>query len=495
MYLRVRSINSALPIQPYVRLIGGSSCVTVPNIGVLGIAFNLTYQTGSVYHCLMAYEPEPAAFDIELRKHVGAIAVVPASRRITTLARKCYNVLLHLAQEQGEQDTYHAPLKRVMVLTDYDTSNNYALVKQTLKQLVSTVVEWQSPSNGEVTRWDACGMLSGVAIEKHKSGTLTLEWSYAPAVRTQLLNPERYARISLEVVAKFRSHAAIALYEICSRYVDNPSNLTARQPWLWWRPVLSGTPAFVKKTRKPPEYRNFKRDVLKPAIAEINLISDIEVVGPIEHKGPDNKTIVEIQFSVSRKRGNVSSEPPGPVDMALIGRALAAGVKQTEAEDMVDTFGVDAFSAGLKDLVLRKTMPTDKVTVVASPGRWLRSILPAKVKEQQKVAAAVELRPDKQPDKRHAKWLDEWLRRRRHLMHKEFAALPEEIQEQYKAKYRSHLVDARSALLRRFDADGWEHRILVSDFLRRYALSTWGPEWDKPTAQQLLVVAGELGDG
>lgn len=447
--------------------------------------------------------------DIELRKHVGAVAVVPASRRITALARKVYNILLHLAQEQGEAEVYRVPLRQVVVLADYESSNNMAPFKQTLKQMVSTVVEWQSPSDGEIERWDACGLLASVAIEKHSSGAMVLEWSYAPAVRVHLLTPERYARISLEVVAQFRTHAAIVLYEICSRYIDNPSGLTGRHPWQWWRPVLSGNPEFRSKTKKAPEYRNFKRDVLKPAIAEINAIADIEVEGPLERKGPDNKTIVDVQFRVRRKPtapgqgGKVErqgpSARPAPVDMVILNRAMAAGIRQSDAEELMDAFGETVFVEGLADLERRLSMPADKVAEVASPGRWLRTILPGKAKALEKAKAGVGeggTTPTPAallPDKRQAKWLDEWLRRRRETVSAEFGALPEESQGRFKAQFRERLVGTKSPLLKRYDADGWQHRMFIGKFLGLYAQATWGPGWDQPSAEQLLAIAIELG--
>lgn len=48
-----------------------------------------------------------------LRKPVNTLAIVPTkSSKITVLARKAYNVLLYIAQEQGiEQEVFRAPRK------------------------------------------------------------------------------------------------------------------------------------------------------------------------------------------------------------------------------------------------------------------------------------------------------------------------------------------------------------------------------------------------
>ena len=235
-------------------------------------------------------------FDDYLLKHVNAVALMPVQggRRISLLGRRLFNVLLHRAQDDGEKEEYEARLHEVVKDADY-TSKDTAPLKKILKELMTTTVEWQSPSSGEIETWDACNLLSGAGITKDKkSGAVTLRWRYDTKVRTQLLSPDRYARLSIEAITQLSSHAAMALYEICARYVDNPGHKTARQHWRWWKPVLTGYSGDDSKS----EYRFFKRDVLHKAIAEINERTNIEVRGPIEYKERDNKTVAEIQFEV-----------------------------------------------------------------------------------------------------------------------------------------------------------------------------------------------------
>ena len=51
-----------------------------------------------------------------LRKPVNTLAIVPTkSSKITVLARKAYNVLLYIAQEQGiDQEVFRAPLQSIL---------------------------------------------------------------------------------------------------------------------------------------------------------------------------------------------------------------------------------------------------------------------------------------------------------------------------------------------------------------------------------------------
>ncbi|NML18846.1 replication initiation protein [Azohydromonas caseinilytica] len=456
---------------------------------------------------------QPALFDEDdspacaevVRKHVNAVALMPRDRKITLLARRSFNVLLHVAQRQSGKDIYSAPLSEIINLSRFD-SNNYELLKKTLKQLMGTVVEWQSPTSGEFDVWEASTLLAGCKLIKNrKSGAITIEWSYSPQIREQLMGPDRYARIALDVVTQLRSHAAMALYEICVRYIDNPSHLTARQHWRWWRPVLTGQQDDPAK--KPPQYRYFKRDVLAPAIAEINALSDIEVRGPVEHKGADNKTIEQIQFAVVRKKTarSAASRPAvrerelEPVDLPLIGRAIDAGVKQDDAERLLQEFGPEALSAGLDSLHKRAALPPGVVDPVQNPGRYLRAVLPGVLK---KAAPAEVPAPAPRPKpavvvdapRRQARWLDEWLRRAREALRQEILALPDAERAHWQRQFREHLAEKRSALLKRFDTSGWTHSLFIQDFIRFYGNGTRGLGWDKPSAEQLLELAAEVGD-
>jgi hypothetical protein len=103
----------------------------------------------------------PPSRDVEtLRKPVNTLAIVPKSARITSLGRKGYNVLLFEAQEQGlEKDVYRTPLERILRGVDFD-SNDHALIKKHLRAMVSTTVEWQSPTTGEGSSWNVSGLLA-----------------------------------------------------------------------------------------------------------------------------------------------------------------------------------------------------------------------------------------------------------------------------------------------------------------------------------------------
>lgn len=436
--------------------------------------------------------------DEHLLKHVNAVALmpVPGGRRISALGRRVFNVLLHRAQGDGEQDEYQARMHEIVGDAGYN-SHDTAPIRKILRELMSTTVEWQSPTNGEIETWDACNLLSGAGTTKDKrTGAVTIRWRYDSKVRAQLLSPDRYARLSLEAITQLSTHAAMALYEICARYVDNPGHLTARQHWHWWRPVLTG----VASDNSKAEYRFFKRDVLHKAIAEINACTNLEVRGPIEHKEKDNRTIAQIQFEVFAKSDNAARRQPVPLsqvvvdDLPLIGRAISAGVKQLEAEDLIRKHGPAPLAAALDELDKRMKMPSDKVGAVLRPGSWLRAHMARVAKLPSQPPPSTEPAISQEGLQKHrAAWTDEWLRRLKDRLRKGFEELGEDERQRLIEAFRQELkASAQTQLLKRLDSSGWHHRMVLAAFTKFYATRVIGEHWDKPSADDILAVAAEL---
>jgi hypothetical protein len=433
--------------------------------------------------------------DEYLLKHVNAVALMPVvgGRRISLLGRRLFNVLLHRAQEVGEQEEYEARLYEIVNDAAYN-SKDTAPIRKILRELMSTTVEWQSPTNGEIETWDACNLLSGAGTTKDKrTGAVTVRWRYDSKVRAQLLSPDRYARLSLEAITQLSSHAAMALYEICARYVDNPRHLTARQHWRWWRPVLIGQAGDDSKA----EYRFFKRDVLHKAIAEINACTNIEVRGPIEHKEKDNRTIAEIQFEVHHKPTNAGPSRIGRLDgivvddLPAIGRAINLGIGQAEAEDLIKRYGVQRFETALDELDRRQRMPSDKVGAVLKPGSWLRAHMSRQAVTAEPSPPGAEIGAA-ELQKRRAAWTDEWLRRRKERLRIGFLELGAQEQTTHLEAFRSALkAGSHQQVLKRFDDSGWQHRMVLGSFIKFYGERVLGDQWDKPTVDDILAIAAE----
>jgi hypothetical protein len=443
----------------------------------------------------VAVTPEP---DL-LRKPVNTLAIVPKSARITVLGRKSYNVLLFEAQEQGlEKPEFRAPLERIIKGVDFD-SNDHELIKKHLRTMVSTTVEWQSPTTGEGNTWNVSGLLAHARLTKER-GQVWVEWSYAVNLKQELLQPTVFARLRLEIVSQLRSHPGVALYEICTRYKD--IGRTARQKWRWWQPVLTGNPPSAKSAKQ--EYRIFKRDVLKHAVAEVNAITDLDVE-LAEFK--EGRFIDEIQFTIKpKKQASLAlGQAPKPVDLGLIERARRLGIADEAAEDLCQQHGDEAFGTALE--ALQRRIASSYPDPLRDPLRYLRALMPAEVVKAEKLAAErsaeASARNDPQSPaardlqaKRKARWLAEWANRRREQIAAEVAALSTATQEGLVQELLADM-DRRSvhpSMRKRLATSGWQHPMVRPEMIRFYAVASHGDHWDQPTAEQLLAVAAELSE-
>ncbi len=453
-----------------------------------------THPPGRRVRVTVADEPDL------LRKPVNTLAIVPKSARITTLGRKSYNVLLFEAQEQGlDKDVFRAPLERIIKGIDFH-SNDHALVKKHLRAMVSTTVEWQSPTTGEGSSWNVSGLLAHARLSKER-GQVWVEWSYAVNLKQELLQPTVFARLRLEVISQLRSHAGVALYEICTRYKD--IGRTSRQAWRWWQPVLSGNPPSERTERQ--EYRIFKRDTLKPAVAEVNAITDIEVE-LVEHK--QGRFIDEIQFRIQpKKQASLAlGQAPGPVEMGQIERARRLGIPDEVAESLCQAHGDDAFGAALD--ALQRRIASNFPEPLRDPARYLRTLMPAEAHKAQQArllaadrAGDLSVRDDPQSPaarelqaRRQARWLAEWLNRRREQMADEVGALSAPAQADLVLELQADM-DRRNvhpSLRKRLHTSGWQHPMVRLEMVRFYAAAVHGDAWDRPSAEQLLAIAAEI---
>lgn len=456
---------------------------------------------------------------LPLRKPVNTLAIVPKSHKITALARKSYNVLLHEAQSQGlDKDVFSVPLERIVRGVDFD-SNDQALIKKHLRAMVSTTVEWQSPTTGEGASWNVSGLLAHARLSKLR-GQVWVEWSYAVNLKQELLEPTVFARLSLEVISQLRSHAGIALYEICSRYKD--IGRTSRQAWQWWRPVLTGRPDDERTAKL--EYRIFKRDTLKPAIAEVSAITDLEVE-LVEYK--QGRFISDLQFLIRRKPQQAPSSPsapqaqraPEPVDLSVLARARALGVDDARSEELIDAHGVEAVRRALESLARRLAHAWPEP--LRDPGRYLKALLAGG--EGASAAAALpsaadvsagQAAPGAQPapgspglavpseaerieqQRRQARWTEAWRAARRQRLVDDIAALPEAEQARLCELLAEDMAEraVHPSIRKRLASSGWLHPLVLPEMVRFYAHAAIGEHWDQPSSAQLLEVAAQLGD-
>ena len=277
--------------------------------------------------------------------------------------------------------------------------------------------------------------------------------------------------------------------------------------------MLSGRPETDKTARL--EYRTFKRDTLKPAVAEVNAVTDLEIE-LVEHKA--GRFIDELQFLIRRKpQANLPLRVPSePVDLLLIARAQALGVDDARAEELADAHGTEALRQGLDALQRRvaSTFPEP----LRDPYRYLKALMPGGGGRAGQVAESVLAAHEAEPagnlgaamspgaggprppgpaeQCRQSHWAAAWLRRRHEQVSADIARLPPDEQARLCELLAEDMAarQVHPSIRKRLQPSGWQHPMVLHDMLRFYARSAIGEHWDQPTPEQLLAVAAQLGD-
>jgi hypothetical protein len=417
---------------------------------------------------------QPREAGTTFNKPVSALAIVPVNRSLTVTARKVYNVMGRLAQSAGDtrEEGYAAPLHALLHQSGTDSSAT-ASAKRYLKEMMTTIIEWRqlSPGDvmpGETEREQVFTLLS--QADFYKVGRENwVRWWYPPAIKRQMLDPERWAQINLETVAWLGTYCAVALYEICARYQG--VGRTMRQDWSWWLPVLRGT-----DQSKLREWRKFKNEFVAPAVRNINELSELEIE-LVEHK-KNGKFSGEVQFLVRRKDPPATAlEVARPVDVTAQGRALALEIREHDFDVLAERYGEEAVARALDTLAQHLASARTPIVNRLAHLKWIlggvqdkpppssvRTTLPAPTSP----VAALPATPAPSPE---AMLAQEKLAEAEQA----FASLSREEQFQWLQRLREDLsqrgVQLTPLLRSRLDAGQWQAPAVRSWLLRFYASS------------------------
>ena len=416
----------------------------------------------------------------ELRKPHEMIVMVPQSKRVTLTGRRIYNVLLQVSQARMEalgaiplaDFLFDAPLNALLRSTGSSGEDRTA-AKRYLQEMQDLKVTWESTAPGDGVKWRGLHMLTEVVLEIRK-GENWVSWSFPPSIVGALREPTRWARIDLEVLARLGTYSAVALYEICARYRDNPSGLTSRKPVAWWADALSHTPGGTERR----EWRKFKNERVKEAVDEINRETDLEIE-LIEHK--QGRAVVEAQFSVRRKKGMAQLTAAAAVDASLILRAESLGVREVKLEGLLREFGDDRVREQIVNLERRAA--SSKLRPIDNPYSYLRALLrnedgSAHIDEQPVQAMVVAATPafngsyvDAESTRIAARFAE---------LKSEIGRLAPAVRKVWADKALEELARKRqlnAVVTRRAEQGDVLHGLLGSTVVRLYAESTYGAAW------------------
>lgn len=416
----------------------------------------------------------------EFRKTNEAIGLRVTEGRLSLLTRKLLNVMMFHAQElktpglnapidtPASKKYFWIPLNHVARDAAYN-SGDTAFLKQTLEELQNIKVLMENERQWTSERVVASVTLVNPKGLKKHAGQVWFGYAFPPEVHELVLAPGTYTRFSIFYQGLLRSGAALALYEVCRRYATNPSKLTMSGPFEYWYGVLTGNPA---GTDDLPEYKYFKRDTIKPAIAEINTLTDIQVE-LIEHK--NGRKVERIQFRVEQaKQPQLNFGAPPVIDLELLGRVMKFGFNQQDASDILAQHGDDKVRAAVAvveaRLAQRNSAPLD------SPAGYFRWALKQGVNQ---LPAPDKAKDVKAPALRRPEGAS--------VMERFLAARAQDAL----SLFREMSAEEQQRTLERFKAQNKSRTVKpelgIANPIVRAALGPWYAQelWGEPTAQAL----------
>lgn len=268
----------------------------------------------------------------ELKKHA---ATIHCSNTLSLLQRKISNALLYFAyNELMVREEHEITIKQLCNLISY-SGNNHAVIKDALKGLLSTVIEWNVVDDTTGAEdWSASSILASVSLR----GPICL-YAYSPRMKALLHSPSMFGKINLFIQSRFKSSYGLALYENCIRYRGLPHTK-------WFEIDL-----FRKLMGVPQEkytvFRDFKRRVLDKSIEEVNTYSDLIVEPEILREG---RQVVKVRFNLKERAKKIrlgsplieACEPVSNPEAEIKSKLMSQyGLSAKQADKTVKDYGID----------------------------------------------------------------------------------------------------------------------------------------------------------
>lgn len=323
----------------------------------------------------------------KLNKPNQALVVKPEKGKLSANGSKLHLALLYKSQESiralkpGQSLTLNhmfeaaiGDLADMVNESTDDLSNTKRLFKKYLIEMMSTVVRWEAPDAKSDVVWSGMPMLSFSELEI-RDGRLWARWQLPGPLLEALADPTLYTPILLSSVAKLDTYSSIALFQICTRYRNNPTGKTSKNPPEWWMDALIGTPGVDPKTkkRKPREWRKVKSELINEAIAEVNRKTDIEIelIEYREGLPGAGRNVTSVQFAVRRK-ASINVAPP-KIDLELATLQNKLGVSDSLIASHSKQFTEEQIKIALYKLEAR-SLRTD-LPAIANPNTYISKIL------------------------------------------------------------------------------------------------------------------------
>ena len=260
---------------------------------------------------------------------IKASPAIQIQSKISLLQRRAWNVLLANAyNELPNKDIHRVGMNELAAKLGFGDGNQEYL-KEVLKSIVECTVEWNLLNKDNKQVWGAASLLAFVEIE---DGICFYQFPHP--LRQRLYNPRVYTKLNLRLQNRFKSRYALVLWEICFDYFDTERD-QGETPFI---PLETFKTLMGLTENDYPVFKVLNRDLIKPAIKEINDVTNYHVEVLQKRLG---RRIGELKFRITRVKEvslaesvypDIENLPAVAVELVQAGMDRKMAVKIAAAE-------------------------------------------------------------------------------------------------------------------------------------------------------------------
>lgn len=327
------------------------------------------------------------------RKAVSAIQAYPmrAEHNHTLTSRRVFDALIACAQYdcrlRGPEETARLVRERISPIFEVRvselarmsaiTSKNYARLYDAMNMLFEMTMQWNITGEDGDVLWNMKShFLSSIGIGQGvKRGYV--RFSFDPEILGIVLEPSRWAKLSLQVSQGLKTPSSLALYQTCWRFIGTNQKVTAAWPTETWVKLLVGQSAYVKEDPKSGKvtvnYGDFKRRVLIDAIERVNDIAALQYTLELKEIYSGNR-VAKLQFRFNpKKQASLLAPVSWPSDMVAALKAM--GHLESEIAEISEAHSYEVVAESLHLLREAEGRHRAKGSKISSPKAYFHGIL------------------------------------------------------------------------------------------------------------------------
>ena len=275
----------------------------------------------------------------DLLKPTGTVQI---GNKFSLIERKLLNTIIWNSQRKNNfsSEEERITIREVFELIGMPKSKNEDAIKDALRVLAGTIIEWNYFAEDKSAAWKVCTFLASGGLEK---GYVTYRLN--PEIVHHINRPTLFAKIKLLIQTKFKKRDSLVLYEFLVDFLSRQKvdNLVLEDIPLDKITKLLG---IDEEDSTYASFKFFNRDILKPSIQEINKQTDIDVsCKPIKKQ----RWVTGITFYVKRKDSfqlflPLQQEAP---DNALVDLLIVKGIAPKKAAELVRDYDKERITENL----------------------------------------------------------------------------------------------------------------------------------------------------